>query len=88
MDGQAKRLCLIKSGAEVCIASTFCLSFTASSRSPLHLLTHTQKIPKRRKGARELDLALLEYLDETVRRDARIALAIEGKGGTHVWSAH
>lgn len=49
LDAQAKRLCLIKSGAE--------------------------DIPKRRQGPLELDLALLPFLDETVRREARIALA-------------
>jgi len=34
-------------------------------------------IPKRRQGPQELDIALLPYLDETVRREARIALAVE-----------
>ncbi|TFJ85462.1 hypothetical protein NSK_002972 [Nannochloropsis salina CCMP1776] len=51
MDSRSKRLCLIKSGADV--------------------------IPKRRQGPQELDIALLPYLDETVRREARIALAVE-----------
>jgi hypothetical protein len=36
-----------------------------------------EEIPKRRKGVQELDLALLPFLDETVRREARIALATE-----------
>lgn len=37
-----------------------------------------QDIPKRRRGPQELDLVMLNYLDETVRREARIALAVEG----------
>ena len=36
-----------------------------------------EDIPKRRQGPQELDLAMLSYLDETVRREARIALATE-----------
>lgn len=46
--------------------------------------TCTQNIPKRRQGPQELDLAMLEYLDEDVRREARIALAAEGAWGVYM----
>lgn len=49
--------------------------------TPPNTYPHTytkQNIPKRRQGPEELDIAVLEYLDETVRREARIALAVEG----------
>lgn len=38
----------------------------------------SQSIPKRRKGPRELDVALLPFLDETVRSETRIAMALAG----------
>jgi hypothetical protein len=40
-----------------------------------------QSIPKRRKGPRELDVALLPFLDETVRSETRIAMALAGVCG-------
>ena len=41
--------------------------------------TSEQAIPKRREGEEELELALLPFLDETVRREARIELALDGQ---------
>lgn len=80
MSGQAKRLCLIKSGAEVRRLQR------PAGRAPAVLMdTLTaalcairQTIPKRRYGEQELELALLPFLDETVRFEARLALAMEG----------
>jgi hypothetical protein len=44
---------------------------------------HSQNIPKRRYGEQELELALLPFLDETVRYEARLALAMEGTYHPH-----
>jgi len=66
----------VKPAWEIASAEFFRSMDTQEKRLCL-IKSGADEIPKRRKGAQELDLALLPFLDETVRREARIALATE-----------
>lgn len=83
LDSQAKRLTLIKSGADVrhlpsALYHTIPPPLLARRLLSSLCVDTSQNIPKRRYGEQELELALLPFLDETVRYEARLALAMEG----------
>ncbi|GAB5032364.1 Hypothetical protein NocV09_00900570 [Nannochloropsis oceanica] len=66
----------VKPAWEIASAEVFRNMDTQEKRLCL-IKSGAEGIPKRREGPQELDLALLPFLDETVRREARIILAME-----------